>query len=218
MTAITLTTFQSRVRSIGNYENSSKVTSALLTEVINDAVGEYCDLLDERWEGYRETVSTVSTVAGTATVALPSSFLKARAVELLDGTRYVPLTRLSLRQSQGFDTSQTGKPSGYMLRGAYLELFATPDAVYTIRLRYVPTATVLASGSDSLDVPNGWELFIIYSAIAALDRKWDKPIGEAEGKIEQIRQRIIRASADRGAAEPEYLVSPWPSAGTDPFR
>jgi hypothetical protein len=212
MTAISLSTFQSRIRSVGDYTNSTKITAAFLTEQINDAIGEYSDLLDERWEGYRDKTGTVVTVANTATVALPTDFLKARAVDVLDSSRYLPLRRLGIRDTYRFG-DQTDQPQGYLHVGANLELFPTPNAVYTIRLRYVPTSTVLVADADTIDVPNGWEGFIIHTALLKVDEKEERPLGDRLQIIDRYRARIIAAASDRNAAEPEYLPFPGETGG-----
>lgn len=208
MTAITLSTFRSRIRLLGDYSNSGVFTDAFLTDQVNEAIGEYSDLLDSVWEGYRDKTGTVATVASTATVALPADFLKARAVDILiDASRYVPLRQLQPGSAYGFDGT-SGRPVGYLHVGANLELFPTPDAVYTIRLRYVPTATVLSADGDSVDIPNGWEGFVIHTALLRLDEREQRDVGERLAIIDRFRQRIIAAAGDRNASGPEYLVVP----------
>lgn len=212
MTAITLATLRTRIRALGDYENSTKVTAAFLDPIINEAIGDYCDLLDERWEGYRDKTGTVPTVANTATIALPADFLKARAVDVLDGTRYIPLRRLQLKDVYAYD-DQRERPIGYLHVGANLELFPTPNAVYTIRLRYVPSATVLVADGDSIDIPNGWEGFVIYTALAKVDDKEERDLSQRLAMIDRYRARIERAAADRNTAEPEYLHIPGDVGG-----
>ena len=212
MSTFTLTTLRDRCRVLGDYTRSSVITDAFLTEQVNDAIGEYSDLLDERWEGYRDTTGTIPTVANTATVALPANFLKARAVDILDSDRYRPLERLQLRGIYRFE-NRTERPVGYLHVGTNLELFPTPDAVYTIRLRYVPTATVLVADADTIDVPNGWEGFIIHTALLKVDEKEERSLGDRLQIIDRYRQRIINAAADRNTAEPEYLHIPGDIGG-----
>lgn len=207
MTAITLATFRSRMRTLGDYPNSSVFTDAFLNDQINDAVGQYVDLLDSTWEGYRDTLTTLVTVASTATVSLPADFHRARAVDILVDGRYAPLRRLTLRQTYGYDI-QNARPVGYMLRGALIECFPTPDAIYTIRLRYTPAATVMSSDSDSIDIPNGWENFIVHTALLKLDEREGRDLGERMAVIERYRLRIQAAAEDRDVAEPEYIPVP----------
>jgi hypothetical protein len=212
VTALTLATIRSRVRTLGDYANSAVFTDAFINEQVNDAVGDYCDLLDQTWEGYRDTTGTVTTTANVATVSLPTDFLKARAVDLLDGGRYYPLRRYQISQAYGYDL-QTERPLGYIQRANVLELFPTPNAVYTIRLRYIPAASVLVNNADSIDVPNGWEGFIIHTALLKLDEREERPLQDRLNIIDRYRQRIVAAANDRNTAEPEYL--PFPGGGPE---
>lgn len=209
MTAITLATLRTRARQLGDYENSTVFTDAVMTPWVNEAIGDYFDLLDEHFDGYRDTTGTVTTTAGVATVALPAAFLKARAVDILDGGTYRQLRRFQPSgQTLGFDGS-TGRPVGYLHVGTNLELFPTPDAAYTIRLRYVPAMTALSADGDSIDVPNGWEGFIIHSILLRCDEREERSLTDRKDSIERYRARIVRASQNRNTAEPAYLPMPW---------
>ncbi len=213
MTAITLTTFLDRARKRGDYENSGVFTDELMTPWVNEAIGEYCDELDATFDGYRDTAATLPTVAGTATVALPAAFLKMRGVSLLYSGTYRALDMLEpSRQALGYDLAN-GRPTGYLHVGANLELFPTPDAVYTIRLRYVPTATVLSNLSDSLDVPNGWESFIIEAILLRCDEREERDLRDRKDSIERARMRIRSAAATRNVAGPSYLPLPGIDGG-----
>lgn len=215
MTAITLATLRTRARQLGDYENSTVFTDAVMTAWVNEAIGDYCDLLDEHHEGYRDTSGTISTVAGTATVALPSNFLKARSVDILDSGRYRPLTMLQPgNMALGFDDGR-GRPVAYLHAGASLELFPTPDAVYAIRVRYVPAVTELAADGDTIDVPNGWEAYIIHQTLLRCDQREERPLGDRLAAIDRLKARIVRAAEGRNATEPAYLPIPgeggwWP--------
>jgi hypothetical protein len=57
-------------------------------------------------------------------------------------------------------------------------------------------------------VPNGWEDFIIHTALLKCDEREEKPTGERLAAIERSRQRIIRAAEDRNTAEPDYIPFP----------
>ena len=61
---------------------------------------------------------------------------------------------------------------------------------------------------DTIDVPNGWEDFIIHTALLKLDEREERPTGERLAAIERSRQRIIRAAEDRNTAEPDYIPFP----------
>lgn len=209
MTAITLATLRTRARQLGDYENSTVFTDAVMTPWVNEAIGDYFDILDEHFDGYRDTTGSLSTTAGAANVALPAGMLKLRSVEIQIGGRYQMLRRFQPGgQSLGYDES-TGQPVGYLHVGTSLELFPTPDAVYPMRLRYVPEMTPLAADGDSIDVPNGWEGFIVHSILLRCDQREERPLSDRLAAIDRYRSRIVRASQNRNTAEPVYLPMPW---------
>lgn len=213
MTSFTRVALASRIRTVGDYASSLVFSATFLNDQINVAIGDYCDLLDEEFEGYRDKTGTVATVAGTATVALPSDFLKARAVDVLDSGRYRPLHLFAIAQTYGWDQQEI--PRGYMHVGANLELFPTPNAVYTIRLRYVPTAPVLDDDSDTIDIPNGWEDWIIHAVLAVLDEREERDFGSRLAVCDRIRARVAKAAKTRNVAGPCYV--PFPGEGEDFF-
>jgi len=124
--------------------------------------------------------------------------------EIADTFIYLDL----MSQALGFDQS-TGRPVGYLHVGTNLELFPTPDAAYTVRLRYVPEMTPLAADGDSIDVPNGWEGFIVHSILLRCDEREERSLTDRKDSIERYRARIVRASQNRNTAEPAYLPMPW---------
>lgn len=206
MATWTLEELRDAFRDLGDYPASHrKITDPRVNGWLNRAIGNYCDLLDETHEGHRDTVDTLATTNGTATVTLFADFLKAKAVDIQIDGEWVPLRRLSIRQTYGYD-SENGEPVGYLQRGNVLELFPTPDAVYAIRLRYVPAVPTLVDDADSIDVPNGWEEFILETALLSADKMMDKPLNDRKDSIERARQRVARAAEGRNQAEPEYLV------------
>ena len=209
MTAITLATLRTRARQLGDYENSTVFTDAAMTPWVNEAIGDYFDILDEHFDGYRDTTGSLSTTAGFANVSLPAGMLKLRSVEIQIGGRYQMLRRFQPGgQALGYDGS-TGQPVGYLHVGTALELFPTPDAVYPMRLRYVPEMAPLSLDADSIDVPNGWEGFIVHSILLRCDEREERSLGDRLAAIDRYRSRIVRASQNRNTAEPAYLPMPW---------
>jgi hypothetical protein len=208
MTAITLEAFRSRIRDVGDYNNEDVFPDSFLDEQINDAIGEYCDLLDDKNVGYRDTTTTLVTVAGTATVELPDDFHKARAVDLLYDGRYRKLARLTNEQTYGFERYGNARPVGYMRVGGDLELFPTPDTVYTLRLRYVPEAAVLVEDDDAIDIPNRWERFVIYTVLAVLDEAEERDSAPRLRVVAMIKARIEAAATQPDTSGPTYLPMP----------
>lgn len=216
MPAFTLTALLARMRRKGNYPNTgnhpaSPISDTFLTEELNGAIAEYEGILDRRWEGYRDKTGTINTVAGTATAALPSDFksLRAKPYIIFAGQPFI-LHRLNADQIHVF-YNQRDRPSGYMMVGANMEFFATPNAVYAVTLRYTPTSTVLVSGSDSITIPNGWERFVIDLALLAVDQQQNRSVQDRLTMLQRLEAEVIATSADRDAAGPEHI--PFPGEG-----
>ena len=220
MATITLTEFLLRMRRLGNYPSSgsnhpaSPISDSFLTDCVNNAISDYCDILDARWQGYRDTQTTLALVANTATKALPTDFRTAQAVDVMDAGYYRPLKRLQNGRTYPFQTAN-GIPIGYMLINTNLEFFPTPDQVYTVRLRYLPQAPVLTSGGGvtSLDVPNRWERYIVQLALLEVDQQQERSIQDRLTVIAKLEAAVTAAAGDRNVAEPEYIPVPGDRAG-----
>lgn len=207
MSAFTLEELIEEVRELGDVPNSSVFTDAFITKQLNKSIGRYCDILDATHEGYRDTTAAGVTVANTATVALPSGFLRMKAVDILVDGKYQPLRRFTGRMTYGFD-NQTDRPVGYLVRASVVELFPTPNAVYTLRFRYTPEASKLSDLSDSIDIPNGWEAFVIYGALLTCGIREERPLGEWMAVTQQTEAAIRAAAENRNDSEPEYIPMP----------
>lgn len=207
------------MRRKGNYPNSgnhpaSPVSDTFFTEELNGAIAEYQSILDKRWEGYRDKTGTIATVANTATAALPADLksIRAKPYILVGSTPY----RLSRLNPSQVDTYYGIRdiPSGYLLTGDTMEFFPTPNAVYTVNLRYTPTTTVLVSGSDSIAIPNGWERFVIDLALRAVDQQQNRSVQDRLAILALLEAEVVDTSADRDVAGPEYI--PFPGEGVVP--
>jgi hypothetical protein len=222
MATITHTEFLARMRRLGNYPNTgnhpqSPISDTFLTDALNDAVGDYCDILDARWAGYRDTTGTITTTANVATKALPTDVRTIRAVDILVGGNYQPLSRIEVGRTYQFQ-GQAGQPACYMDVAAGLEFFPTPDQAYTIRVRYTPQPPVLAASAGSgvvtsMDVPNRWDRYIVRMALLAVDEQQEKSIQDRMAIIARLELAVTNAAGDRNVAEPEYI--PFPGEGHD---
>lgn len=148
---------------LGNLKSrvaSDLARSDLTTDIANaisDAIDEYGDvpfywLMEE---------ATVSTVAGTATVALPTSFRRLHMLTVTDsaGDREdLPPGRNQISyeeyRARVWNTSSSrGQPCEYAIWNELVWFDPTPDAVYTITFSYFgPVVGVPATDGDT----NAW--------------------------------------------------------------
>jgi len=144
--------------SIANYtELQTAVANWLDRDDLAARIPEFISLCEARFNRTlrlraMETLDTsVSTVAGTSTIALPTGYVQMRDFHLTTS----PLTQLQyltpemmVRLNAG---SQRGKPLTYTIIGNNIRLGPTPDVVYTTSMLYYKTFDPL-SGS----APTNW--------------------------------------------------------------
>lgn len=123
-----------------------------LTTIIPDLItlaehNIYADL-DSRLQ---DTVTVLSTVADTETVALPTDFINARTITVTGTSPNVPLEyRTPDQYEKEYPYDQTGTPRVYTIIGSSLYLAPTPDAGYSLRTVYQQKVPALSSGSNWL--------------------------------------------------------------------
>lgn len=144
-----------------------------------------------------EKQATINTVAGTATVALPSD-LNTHG-RLTPTTTNAPAPRfvepLSFEHdSDDHEASTTrGVPQEYTVRNGTYIFRPIPDAVYTYTVKYWKFSAELTGNSDTTDIPETHEDILIYGALmhhAARDKDpqmmayWQDMY---EGKVRSLR-------------------------------
>tara|TARA_R110000824_G_scaffold164768_2_gene341195 strand:+ start:225 stop:719 length:495 start_codon:yes stop_codon:yes gene_type:complete len=89
--------------------------------------------------------TTVSTVAGTSTVALPTGYVQMRDISLITS----PITQLQYLTPEIMNRinagSRTGKPETYTIIANNILFGPTPDAVYNISMLYYKTFDALTA-------------------------------------------------------------------------
>lgn len=192
------------VRNRGNLRNTVRWTDAILTAEIQAAFGEFYGLVAGAHQGFFDTDTTVPTIAAQPYVALPTGTWSIRAVDLLDGSRYVPLRKVGIKDRNRYGApNETDKPLAYRPTARGIDLFPIPNAVYTLRITYTPVAPTL--DSTPREFYNGWEEYAINGALIRLcgtqhtDASiWLKVIAATEA-------RITKEASEHATQGPEYL-------------
>lgn len=214
MPVFTLAELRAAVRTLGDYDNSAKMTSAFVDDCINKAMAELYEIVTDTFQGQYTKTSTGVTVSGTQTVSLPVDFCNLRALDRsLGNDNYAEIRRVNLIESRRH--GGRGTPVGYMLHGSTqpgldggtLRLFPIPDGVYTLRFTYDPLPPTLAADGDDFDFRNGWEEYVIHAALLRLDTREERPLGDRIALIERHKERIKGSAFKRDSAEPEYLTA-----------
>jgi hypothetical protein len=198
-----LSDLRSIVRVRGDYENARRFTDASIDTEIQAAFAELYELIADTNEGYWDTFSTLSTVANQPYVALPADAWRVREIDRLDGSEYVRLRRVEVSDPITLLTS-TDEPVGYRLSARGVELYETPDAIYTLRVIYTPQAPTLSAARDWY---NGWEEYVVYGALMRLALREERSTGDWERQLAVQRERIVRGASHRSASEPPRLTN-----------
>jgi hypothetical protein len=117
---------------------------------------------------YNLTTASLTTVAGTATAALPSDFLEAKALINQTDPKEVLKNASASQLYTANPNAATGRPKGYTYTSSGLELAPVPDSAYTLKLYYYQRITSL-SGTTTTNwllqyFPN---LYLFGSLVAA---------------------------------------------------
>lgn len=214
MAAITRAKLRETIRTRGDYTNVRRFSNDYLNDEIQTAFGHFWRIVDEAHQGWWDTEDTVSTVSGTAYVALPTDAKVVKAVDRLDGGEYVPLMQVGINDRNRFGAG-TGKPVAYRLSARGVELYKTPGAVYTLRVMFSPKAPALTE-SGSREWYDGWEDFVIEKVLFELDSREGKPLNDRIVKLKAAEDALRASSSERRQQEPEYLAL-RELADTDPF-
>ena len=190
------------VRNRGDMRNTIRFPDSVLTTEIQAAFGEGYELMEQVNEGFFDTTATAPTVVAQAYIALPSGTWKTRAIDRLDGTEYVPVVRVGIKDRNRYG-SQQGKPLAHRLTARGADLYPTPDAVYTLRFTYTPVAPTL--DTTPREFYNGWEEYSIFGALVRLFQTQGRDESTWQKQLDRQRARILGAAPNRDAAGPEYL-------------
>ena len=129
---------------IANELNRTNLTAEIKLAILS-AIEYYGK---RRW-WFNETSDTLVTVSSTAYVALPSDFIEMDKLEVTN-TSNRPLNQTTIEEMLEWrSTSSTGEPSDYCLYQNRIELYPTPDAVYSLPIHYIKSLTVLSADTDT---------------------------------------------------------------------
>lgn len=108
------------------------------------------DARDRLRNRFTETASTLATVSGTATVALPTDFWEFRGPPRLRTDPVAPLVYMTPGQLyETWTGTETAQPVNYTIEGLLLRLAPVPDSAYTIDIDYMQGLTGLSDTTTS---------------------------------------------------------------------
>lgn len=203
MTAYNRADLRTMVRDSGDYQNVRRFSDTFLNTILQRVFGRFWEMVADVHQGWWDTEGTVPTVAAQQYVVLPTDCWRVQGVDLLESGEYTPLLQIGVADRNRYGAS-TGKPSAYRTSARGIELYQTPNAIYTLRVNYTPSAPALADGT-SREWYNGWEEFVVEGAKLEIARRERMPLKDHYDALNECFARITRGAGERRSQEPEYL-------------
>lgn len=208
--SITLTNLIAEARRRSDAESTQHVTDSEITNYLNSSIAELHDLLIGATDSeYRLTSTTFSTVAGTDSYALASDFYKLKGVDYqTSSTTYSSVRPFNFneRNRQKTLTYWLEQPDiRYRLVGNNLTFTPVPDSVRTIRYWYVPVATKLVSGSDTLDDINQFSEYVVVDTAIKILAKEESDVSVLMAQKAELKRRIEVMAQNRDEGQPASI-------------
>jgi hypothetical protein len=160
---MSITNYSELQASIANWLNRSDL-SANIPDFITLAEAQLSTDLKTR---SMETKTTLSTVVGTNSVALPTDMLEMRRVQVV-GTYNQPLSYRSPDElSYDFAANTSGQPVVFTVVGGNIELAPIPDAVYSLELTYQQRIPALSSVNATNWLLTNWPNAYLFASLLA---------------------------------------------------
>lgn len=148
MTAFNQEDLRAMVRDSGDYQNVRRFSNAFLNTILQRVFGGFWEAIADVHQGWWDTEGIITTVAAQGYLALPADCWRVQGIDRLEGSEYVPLAQIGISDRNRYG-SGTGKPTAYRTSSRGVELYQTPDTVYTLRVSYTPKAPALADPTFS---------------------------------------------------------------------
>ncbi len=228
------TLFEDIVLNSETTSSTTDPTNTLVTTYLNQAIKDIA-LTMEPQELLDSTATTSNITINTNTVTVPSTYVKPTHVYYKDSagkyTEVFPKTLKSLidgaSPSQFFDTTVTGKPRYYAVRGDSLVFDRHFDrtesnAIATFGIT-TPTALSTASPSATTELDSNYDMLIIYkAAIIHFQREEDQAMVQEYAimaRKEEVRLRLAmqeRSELPQIRMNPSYFIGRGASSFDNP--
>jgi hypothetical protein len=159
-----LDTYTNLKSTIANYLNRDDLTAYL---------GDFITLTEARLNRelrVREMVNTdtsITTVAGTQSYALPTGYIEATTV-IFQSDPYCTLRFMSNSDFYNkYNASQSrGKPTYFTILGSNILLGVAPDTATTLQINYYKTLTALSDSNATNDILTNYPELYLYGSLA----------------------------------------------------
>lgn len=141
-------TFDDQLLRLSDYLNDDSTQRwSLITRkaYLNIAYKQFCN---EDNFPFREASTTMATVGGTPSYSMPSAVNMPIGIwtDVINAPN--KLAAVTRKEREMFDYSGSGKPLYYYQFGSTVQLYPTPDNIYSLIIEYQTTITDMVDGTD----------------------------------------------------------------------
>lgn len=204
----TLTLLRDEVRQRADIESATTAfPDSELTRYINQSIARLHRKIHRVQPDMLVTSTTITTAASTESYALPATFyaLVGSPEVNLGGPGPSTLHRWQWadRASYLYEGGWAyGRPVAYRLVGAdTISFLPIPNAVYSVKVFYVPAPTDLSADGDTFDGRSGWEEWVVLDAAIKVATKEERDITDLRAERDDAWAEIAAdlPQQDRGA-------------------
>lgn len=158
---MSISTYSDLQTAVADYAHRTDLTSVLPTMILLAEDAMSADIVSRSMDAK----TTLSTVAGTSTVALPTDMVEMRRLQILDSyntvLKYVSPDQLGV----DYATNTNSRPIEFSVIGGNLELAPVPDAVYSLELTYKKRIPALSNSNTTNWLLTSWPSVYLYGTL-----------------------------------------------------
>lgn len=139
------------------------------------------------------TAQAITTTAGDGDSALPDDF--ARVYSLTDSEGTSPLWALTVPEFDDLPSSSSGRPTNYVIDRPDIKFYPTPDAAYSLQLRYYQTPTEMTADDDEPEIPEDYQHVLVSYALARCYRR-ENDYRAADYHLDEYKTELGELMAD----------------------
>lgn len=199
--SVTVAQLQEKIRTrmdLPAYSSTTFISTDEILDMVKTSAQMLSGIIDAAWgEHYFTTSTNLSTVANTSTVPLPSNFgnLIKLAWRKSATEPRIFLEQANLEAWDPYPSNWTDVTPKYRVIGESIELFPTPDAVYTLPL-YYSTGIFVTQTSDTIPIRVGWDEWLVLDVCIKILQKQDLDASQLLAQRERV-EAIVRQNATR---------------------
>lgn len=194
------------VRQRADMENTNFVTDAEVIKFLDQGYRKFYNLVTTEYENYYVSETNITLVASQEDYDLPSDFYKLLGFDLVTGDKRFTMFPWTLNERNRLINGWIGRPVRYILKGGKVKFTPTPTAPGTVVCYYVPSPTALTTSSQSVEVFNGYDEFIMLDAAIKCLQKEESDTAVLERERDRMEKIIIETMRGRDAGFPQRVT------------